>query len=101
MVIEPTNYKIAVSLAEAAVKQADANAQNAAREAKRRARLKHAGSHRRGTADLHAASATATAAQYQQALANLEQARVNSIAPRSVPPSTDGSRICGLSSATM
>src|SRR4029077_19032101 len=39
MVIEPTNYKIAVSLAEAAVQQADANAQNAAREAKRRQRL--------------------------------------------------------------
>jgi multidrug resistance efflux pump len=76
MVIEPTNYKIAVSLAEAAVQQADANAQNAAREAKRRARL--------STLEVtveeqqtYAASATAAAAQYQQALANLDQARVN------------------------
>ena len=36
MVIDPTNYKIAVSLAEAAVQQAEANAENAAREAQRR-----------------------------------------------------------------
>jgi len=36
MVIDPTNYKIAVNLAEAAVQQAQANAQNAEREAKRR-----------------------------------------------------------------
>ncbi|HSY85453.1 MAG TPA: HlyD family secretion protein [Verrucomicrobiae bacterium] len=76
MVIEPTNYKIAVSLAEAAVQQADANAQNAAREAKRRARL--------STLEVtveeqqsYAASATAAAARYQQALADLDQARVN------------------------
>ena len=76
MVIEPTNYKIAVDLAEAAVQQADANAQNAAREAKRRARL--------STLEVtveeqqsYAASAIAAAAQYQQALANLEQAKVN------------------------
>ena len=76
MVIESTNYKIAVDLAEAAVQQADANAQNAAREAKRRARL--------STLEVtveeqqsYAASATAAAAQYQQALANLEQAKVN------------------------
>jgi RND family efflux transporter MFP subunit len=76
MVIEPTNYKIAVSLAEAAVQQADANAQNAAREAKRRQRL--------STLEVtveeqqtFAASATAAAAQYQQSLANLDQARVN------------------------
>ena len=39
MVIDPTNYKIAVSLAEAAVQQAQANAQNAEREAKRRQEL--------------------------------------------------------------
>src|ERR1700692_4199428 len=37
--IEPTNYKIAVSLAEAAVQQAQANAQNVAREAQRRQNL--------------------------------------------------------------
>src|SRR5438067_9958024 len=39
MVIDPTNFKIAVSLAEAAVQQAQANAQNAATEAKRRQEL--------------------------------------------------------------
>src|SRR5467141_3679515 len=39
MVIDPTNFKIAVSLAEAAVQQAQANAQNAGREAKRRQEL--------------------------------------------------------------
>src|ERR1700680_5088169 len=39
MVIDPTNYKIAVSLAEAAVQQAQANAQNAVRESQRRQEL--------------------------------------------------------------
>ncbi len=39
MMIDPTNYRIAVSLAEAAVKQAEANAQNAEKEAKRRQKL--------------------------------------------------------------
>src|SRR6202043_1411646 len=36
MLIDPTDYKIGVSLAEAAVQQAQANAQNVAREAQRR-----------------------------------------------------------------
>src|ERR1700719_2879983 len=39
MTIDPTNYKIAVSLAEAAVQQAQANAQNVQREAQRRLAL--------------------------------------------------------------
>src|SRR5467141_3181275 len=39
MVIDPTNFKIAVSLNEAAVQQAQANAQNAGREARRRQQL--------------------------------------------------------------
>src|SRR6516165_1166902 len=39
MVIDPTNYKIAVHLAEAAVQQAQVDAQNAEREAKRRQEL--------------------------------------------------------------
>ena len=76
MVIDPTNYKIAVSLAEAAVQQAQANAQNAEREAKRRQEL----------TDLavtveekqtFASNAVVAQAQYQQAVANLDQARVN------------------------
>jgi multidrug resistance efflux pump len=39
MVIDPINFKIGVSLAEAAVQQAQVNAQNAEREAKRRHEL--------------------------------------------------------------
>src|ERR1700737_1771257 len=39
MIIDPTNFKIAVSLNEAAVQQAEANAQNAERESKRRQQL--------------------------------------------------------------
>jgi multidrug resistance efflux pump len=39
MVIDPPNYKIAASLAEAAVQQAQINAQNAQRESKRRQEL--------------------------------------------------------------
>jgi multidrug resistance efflux pump len=39
MIIDPTNYKIAVSLAEAAVQQAQANMQNVERESQRRQEL--------------------------------------------------------------
>ena len=39
MVIDPTDYKIAVDLAQAAVEQAQVNAQNAEREAQRRMEL--------------------------------------------------------------
>src|SRR5207342_2812299 len=39
LVIDPTNYRIAVSQSEAAVQQAQASAQNAEREAKRRQQL--------------------------------------------------------------
>ena len=76
MVIDPTNYKIAVSLNEAAVQQAQANAQNAEREAKRRQQLTDlaATTEEKQT---YASNAIATQAQYQQAQANLDQARVN------------------------
>ena len=76
MVIDPTNYKIAVSLAEAAVQQAQANAQNAEREAKRRQELTTLAV----TVEekqTFATTALATQAQLQQAQANLDQARVN------------------------
>jgi multidrug resistance efflux pump len=76
MVIDPTNFKIAVSLAEAAVQQALANAQNAEREAKRRQELTTLAV----TVEekqTFATTALATQAQYQQAVANLDQARVN------------------------
>src|SRR5262252_2918251 len=76
MVIDPTDYRIAVSLAEAAVQRAQANAQNAAREARRRQEL----STLAVTVEQQqtfAANAVVAQAQYQQALANLNQARVN------------------------
>jgi multidrug resistance efflux pump len=76
MVIDPTNFKIAVSLAEAAVQQAQANAQNAAIEAKRRQELTTLAV----TVEekqTFASNALASQAQYQQAVANLDQARVN------------------------
>ncbi|HJZ17001.1 MAG TPA: HlyD family secretion protein [Stellaceae bacterium] len=76
MVIDPTDFKIAVSLTEAAVQQAQANAQNAEREAKRRQELTTLAV----TVEekqTFATTALATQAQYQQAVANLDQARVN------------------------
>src|ERR1700751_3405357 len=76
MVIDPTNYKIAVSLAEAAVQQAQVNLQNAEREAKRRQELTTLAV----TVEekqTYASTALADQAQYQQAVANLDQARVN------------------------
>jgi multidrug resistance efflux pump len=76
MVIDPTNYKIAVSLNEAAVQQAQTNAQNAERESKRRQELTSLAvtTEEKQT---FASNAVAVQAQYQQAVANLEQARVN------------------------
>ena len=76
LAIDPTDYRIAVSLAEAAVQQAQANADNAASEARRRQRMPMAAVSAEDRQS-HAASATAAQAQYQQAQANLEQARVN------------------------
>ena len=76
MVIDPTDYRIAVSLAEAAVQRAQANAQNAAREARRRQEL----STLAVTVEQQqtfATNAVVAQAQYQQALASLNQARVN------------------------
>jgi multidrug resistance efflux pump len=76
MVIDPTNYKIAVSLNEAAVQQAQANAQNVEREAKRRQQLTDLAA----TVEekqTYTSNAQVAEAQYQQAVANLDQARVN------------------------
>src|SRR5215468_886571 len=70
MVIDPTDYKIAVSLNAAAVQQAQANAQNAEREAKRRQELTSLAV----TVEekqTYATSAVAAQAQNQQAVANL------------------------------
>ncbi len=76
MVIDPTDYKIAVSLKGAAVEQAQANMQNAAREAQRRQQLNDLAVTTEQK-ETYASSAVIAQAQYQQALANLQQARVN------------------------
>jgi RND family efflux transporter MFP subunit len=76
IVIDPTNYKIAVSVAEAAVAQAQANTQNAQREADRRRKLNNlaVSVEEQQTFDT---AALATKAQLQQAQASLDQAKVN------------------------
>src|SRR5207253_748067 len=76
MVIDPTNFKIAVSLNEATVQQAQANMWNTARESQRRQALSDL-SVTTEQRETFATSAVSTRAQYQQALANLQQAKVN------------------------
>src|SRR5438477_9998086 len=76
MVIDPTNFKIAVSLAEAAVKQAQVNAQNAEAQAERRRKLTDLSTSGEEKQSFNT-NALATSDQTQQALANLDQARVN------------------------
>lgn len=76
MVIDPTNYKIAVSLAEAAATQAQVNMMNAERQAKRRQALPNAAVSVEQKETYEAQSLTAEA-QYQQAVARLDQARVD------------------------
>jgi multidrug resistance efflux pump len=76
MVIDPTNYKIAVSLNEAVVQQAEANAQNVEREAKRRQELTSLAVTKEEK-QTYESNAVVAQAQYQQAQANLDQVRVN------------------------
>ena len=76
MVIDPTNYKIAVSLAEAAVQQSQANMQNVERESQRRQELTSLAVTKEEK-QTYASNAVVAQAQYQQAVANLDQARVN------------------------
>jgi multidrug resistance efflux pump len=76
MVIDPTDYKIAISLNEAAVQQAHVNAQNAESESTRWQELTTLAV----TVEekqTYASNSVAVQAQYQQAVAKLEQARVN------------------------
>jgi len=75
-VIDPRDYTIAVSRAEAAVKQAEANARNAELQSQRRQKLTQLAVTIEDQ-QTYATTAVATQAQYQQALANLDQARVN------------------------
>ncbi len=76
MVIDPTNYKIAVDLAEAALQQAQVTAHNAEREAQRRQELTRL-SVTKEEKQTYESEAIAAQATYQQAVANLNQARVN------------------------
>jgi multidrug resistance efflux pump len=76
MMIDPTDYKIAVSLSEAALTQALANADNVRRESLRRQQLTTLAV----TVEeqqTYASNAAIAQAQYQQAVARLDQARVN------------------------
>jgi len=76
MVIEWTDYGIAVRLAEASARQAQVDAQNAESEAKRRRPL--AGSAiSTEQQQVYDTKAIAAQARYHEALATLEQARVN------------------------
>jgi len=76
MVIDPTNYAISVRLGEAAAQQAEANMQNAEREANRRKELSNAAVSVEQQ-QIYETQAVAARSSYQQALANLDQARVN------------------------
>jgi multidrug resistance efflux pump len=76
MTIDPANYRIAVSLAQAAMEQAQVNAQNLQAEAKRRQQLSTLSTsiEEKQTYESNAVGAQAA---YQQAVSNLDQARVN------------------------
>jgi RND family efflux transporter MFP subunit len=76
MVIDPTDYTIAVNLAEAAVERARATALNAQAESQRRQRLTELAVTREQK-QAYASGAVEAQAAYQQAVANLNQARVN------------------------
>ncbi len=76
MGIDPTDYKIAVSLAEAALQQAQANVKNSLIQAERRRKLTPMAAAEEEKQNF-ATSAVVAQAQYRQAMANLDQARVN------------------------
>jgi multidrug resistance efflux pump len=76
MSIDPTDYAIAVDLMQAAVSQATANAENATREATRRANLTLLETSVEEKQTYQTAAVAAGAAE-RQAIANLAQARVN------------------------
>ena len=75
-VIDPTDYKIAVALAEAAVQQAQVNAQNIEREAQRRQKLSDLAETVEDR-QTYASNALAAQAAVHQETANLNQAQVN------------------------
>jgi multidrug resistance efflux pump len=76
MVIDPRDYVIAVRQSEAAVQQAKADWDNKQAESNRRQKLNNLAVTEEEQ-QTYASSALAAQAAYQQALANLDQARVN------------------------
>jgi multidrug resistance efflux pump len=76
MVIDPTNYKIAVKQAEAALDQARANDQDAQAQFNRRKNLTTLSTSTEEK-QIYEAKALSTKAAVEQASANLDQARVN------------------------
>jgi RND family efflux transporter MFP subunit len=76
MRIDPTDYKIAVDLAEAAVARAETTAHNAVRQAERRQELTRLAVTKEEK-QTYESEATADQALLQQVVANLSQARVN------------------------
>jgi multidrug resistance efflux pump len=76
MVIDPTDYRIALDLAEAGVLQAKATAENAQAQAERRRKLSDLAETIEDR-QTHEAMALATHAQHRQAIAQLDRARVN------------------------
>jgi RND family efflux transporter MFP subunit len=77
MVIDPTDYKIAVSRSEAAVQQAILDGQNITREAQRREGLAKLDAVAVEQLELYQSNASIARAKVQQATADLHQARVN------------------------
>jgi multidrug resistance efflux pump len=76
MTIDPTDYQIAVSLAEAALQRAQANAENLEAEAKRRRELSTLSTSVEEKQS-YESNALIARASFQQAVSNLGQARVN------------------------
>jgi multidrug resistance efflux pump len=77
MVIDPTDYKIAVSRGEAVLQQAIFDGQNIAREAQRREDLAKFDAVALEQLQLYQSNASIARAKIQQATADLHQARVN------------------------
>jgi RND family efflux transporter MFP subunit len=77
MVIDPTNYKIAISRDEALLQQAIFDAQNITREAQRRENLAKFDAVALEQLQLYQSNASIAHAKIQQATADLHQARVN------------------------
>ena len=77
MVIDPTDYRIAVSRASAALRQAELDAENTARLAERRESLAKLDAVALEQAQTFGNAASVAQAQVEQAKANLRQARTN------------------------